>query len=215
MSKDWLKWHSYYDKPDSSLINRLDVVQRDLRRALQEAPPDCDGVLRLISMCAGEGRDVLPVLGERHTRRVSAFLIELDPVLSQRARSAAADLGLSGVQVRTADAGATDTYHDLPLAHVLMVCSVFGNISPADMRQTIATLPTLLEPGAIVIWTRSGRTGHDPSLEVRSCFLSNDFTEISFTPTVDDTFRIGMHRFDKRPADAHIAQPGTRMFAFA
>jgi hypothetical protein len=55
-------------------------------------------------MCAGEGRDVLPVLVERHShRRVSALLAELDPVLSQRTRSKAADLGFSRVEVKIAD----------------------------------------------------------------------------------------------------------------
>ena len=160
MNKDWLEWHSHYDNPNSSLIHRLNAVQRDLRRALQEATCGGDGVLRLISMCAGEGRDVLPVLAEHHRRQVSALLIELDPVLAGRARSAAADLGLSGVEVRTADAGMTDTYRNVPPAHLLMVCSVFGNISAADMRKT-APCCQLPGTGRHCAWTRSGRTGHD------------------------------------------------------
>lgn len=215
MSKDWLEWHSYYDDPDSSVSRRLAVVQRDLRRALAEAPDGEDGVLRLVSMCAGEGRDVLPVLAERRgVRPVSALLIEFDPVVSQRARAAADDSGLSGVEVRVADAGMTDTYLDLPPAHVLLVCSVFGNISYSDMRRTVATLPALLADGGLVIWTRAGRTGHDPSLQVQACFLDHGFTEISFTATSDDAFRIGMHRVRGGPDDVRRPQPGRRMFSF-
>lgn len=216
MAKDWLEWHRHYDTPNSSIALRLAVVQRDLRRALAEAPRGEDGIINLISMCAGEGRDVLPVLAEQDGGRgVKAILVEFDAIMSQRARTAAADLGLSGVEVKTADAGTTDTYRDLPPAQVLTVCSVFGNIPEADMRRTVATLPALLAPDGIVIWTRAGRTGHDPSLEVRRVFLNHGFAEMSYTSTTDDTFRIGMYRLTDRPADARLPQQGTRMFAFA
>ncbi|MFB9848794.1 SAM-dependent methyltransferase, partial [Micromonospora andamanensis] len=90
MTKDWLRWHQDYDSPNSSLARRLRVVQHDLRRALTESPHDEHGARRLISICAGDGRDVLPVLAEHDGgRTVEALLIERDPALSQRARTAA------------------------------------------------------------------------------------------------------------------------------
>lgn len=213
MAKDWLEWHHHYDTPNSSIALRLADVQRDLRRALAEAPRGEDGIIYLISMCAGEGRDVLPVLAEENEggRRVKAILVEFDEIMSQRARTAVADLGLSGVEVKTADAGTTETYRDLPLAQILLVCSVFGNITVADMRRTVATLPALLAIDGIVLWTRAG---HDPSLEVRRVFLDHGFTEMSFTSTADDMFRVGMHRLADRPADLRPPQLGTRMFSF-
>jgi hypothetical protein len=216
VSKDWLEWHGHYDTPNSSLAHRLAVVHRDLRRALAEAPCGEDGVVSLISICAGEGRDVLPVLAEQDSRqRVRALLVELDPIVSQRARTAVASLGLSGVEVRIADAGTTDAYLDVQPAGVLLACGVFGNITVTDMRRTIATLPALLAVGGIVIWTRATRrTRLDPSLEVRNCFLDHGFAEMSFTHTADDTFRIGMHRLAHRPAAVRRPQPGTRMFTF-
>jgi hypothetical protein len=215
MAKAWLDWHRHYDNPNSSIALRLTVVQRDLRRALVEAPCDEDGIVHLICMCAGEGRDVLPVLAEQNGgRRVKAILVEFDEIMAQRARIEVANLGLSEVEVKTADAGTTDTYLDLPPAQILLVCSVFGNITVEDMRRTIATLPALLAIDGIVIWTRAGRTGHDPSLEVRRCFLDNGFTEISFTSTADDMFRVGMHRLADRPSDLRLQQHGTRMFTF-
>ena len=57
MPKDWRDWHRHYDNPNSSIALRLEVVQRDLRRALAESPKG-DGITQLITMCAGEGRDV-------------------------------------------------------------------------------------------------------------------------------------------------------------
>ncbi|WP_329100958.1 class I SAM-dependent methyltransferase [Micromonospora sp. NBC_01699] len=215
MTRDWQKWHDEYDEPNSPLAHRLRVVRRDLRRALAEAPCGTDGVQQVVSICAGEGRDVLPVLAEQDEhRRVRVLLVELDPVLAQRARTTAADLGLSGVEVRVADAGAVDTYLDVPPAHLLLACGVFGNISAADTRQTVATLPALLAPGAIVIWTRAGRDGgDDPSQQVRADFRDHGFTELSFTSATESRFRVGMNKLDT-PAATRAPQAGTRMFTF-
>jgi hypothetical protein len=216
VTKDWRQWHRGYDASNSSLARRLRVVQRDLHRALAEAPCGEDGLRRLISMCAGDGRDVLPVLAHHDSgRAVEALLIELDPTLSQHARMTAADLGLPRVEVQTADAGATDTYLGLPPAHLVLACGVFGNITFNDVRRTIATLPALLVADGIVIWTR-GRTddGHDPSLDVRNCLSEHGFSEMSFTSPADARFRVGMHRLAARPADVSSLPPATRMFSF-
>jgi len=212
MPKDWRDWHQHYDNPNSSISLRLALVQRDLRRALAEAPNDENGMVNLITMCAGEGRDVLPVLAQENSGRpVRAILVEYDEALAERARTAVRDLHLSDVEVRTADAGTTDTYRDLPGAQILTVCSVFGNIPVTDMRRTVATLPAFLANDGIVIWTRAG---HDQSLEVRKVFLDHGFSEISFTNTTDNKFWVGMHRLADRPTPKRAPQPGTRMFSF-
>ncbi|MFC4109257.1 class I SAM-dependent methyltransferase [Micromonospora zhanjiangensis] len=216
MTKDWLRWHQDYESPHSSLARRLHVVQHELRWALTEGPHDAHDVRRLISMCAGDGRDVLPVLAEHDGgRSVQALLIEVDPTLSQRARMAAATLGLPGVEVRTADAGATDTYSGVHPAHVVLACGVFGNITFDDVRRTIAMLRALLLADGIVIWTR-GRTddGRDPSHDVRTCFAEHGFSEMSFTSPADAKFRVGMHRLTAQPVPVPPVPPGTRMFSF-
>jgi hypothetical protein len=215
MIRDWLRWHEDYDSAGSSLARRLAVVQGHLERALTEAPAEPDGRRQLISMCAGDGRDVLPVLA-RHPagRTVRALLAELDPELSRRARTAAAELGLPGVEVLTGDAGLTAAYRDATPAHVLLACGVFGNISVDDLRRTIAALPSLLVPGAMVIWTR-GRGGHatDPSVEVAAHFADHGFEEIAFTRPPDARFRVGMHRLGTAAPTAR--QPtADRLFTF-
>lgn len=211
MPKDWRDWHQHYDNPSSSISLRLELVQNDLRRALAEAPHDENGVVNLITMCAGEGRDVLPVLASENSRPVKATLVEYDQTLADRARAAVENLQLSDVEVKTADAGTVDTYRDLPPAQILTVCSVFGNIPVEDMQRTVATLPDLLANDGIVIWTRAGR---NQSLEVRNVFLDHGFTEMSFTNTNDEMFWVGMHRLAGKPAQLHAPQPGTRMFSF-
>lgn len=216
MTKDWRQWHRAYDDPNSSLARRLQVVQRDLRRALTQAPRGEDGVRRMISICAGDGRDVLPVLAQHDSgRAVEALLIELDPTLSQHARMTATNFGLPRVEVRTADAGATDTYLGIAPAHVVLACGVFGNITFNDVRRTIAALHALLVADGIVIWTR-GRAddGRDPSLEVRTRFSEHGFSEMSFTSPADARFRVGMHRLAARPADVSPLRPATRIFSF-
>jgi hypothetical protein len=82
----WQAWHEEYDKADSPLRLRLDLVRRRLGEALDRAPA---GPVRLISLCAGQGRDVIGVL-PAHPRRddVSARLVELDPVLAAEGRAA-------------------------------------------------------------------------------------------------------------------------------
>jgi hypothetical protein len=63
--RDWLEWHRDYDDPGSLLSRRLELVQGYLRAELDRAPA---GGVRLISLCAGQGRDVIGVLAG-HPRR--------------------------------------------------------------------------------------------------------------------------------------------------
>ena len=62
---DWHEWHDAYDTPDSYLGRRLALVQSRVRLALDDAPP---GPLTAVSVCAGQGRDLIGVLAE-HPRR--------------------------------------------------------------------------------------------------------------------------------------------------
>lgn len=63
--RDWHEWHRAYDEPGSPLTIRLALVQRRIRDALDAAPP---GPIRVVSACAGQGRDLLDVLVD-HPRR--------------------------------------------------------------------------------------------------------------------------------------------------
>jgi hypothetical protein len=214
MTRDWLEWHEQYDAPGSALARRLEVVREELRRALATAPADPDGTRRLISMCAGAGRDVLPVLaGHPAGAAVRALLVELDPTLSHRARDTAVHLGLTAVSVRTADAGTLDPYRGFVPAHVLLACGVFGNVPVADAERTIAAMPALLADGGVVIWTRGQfDDGPDPSLHLRDRFRDSGFTEVSFVRPDDAHFRVGVHRLGSRPETA--APPDARLFSF-
>lgn len=200
MAGDWHTWHEEYGDPHSSLSRRRAVVQQELGRALDQLA--AQGVERpsVISMCAGDGGDVLPVLAADHRTAVTT-LVELDPDLAARARTDAADRGL-GVDVRTADAGDLISYRGCSSAQVLLACGVFGNISDADTVRTIAALPTLLAERGVVVWTRGhrGRVDDDPSEWVRTLFTDHGFDEVAFVRPEDASYRIGVARLRTAPA---------------
>lgn len=79
-----MAWHELYDDPSSVLSARLRLVRAQLSDALDHAPA---GPVRLLSLCAGQGRDVIGVLSA-HPRRddVSAVLIEADPENAETTR---------------------------------------------------------------------------------------------------------------------------------
>lgn len=214
VSTDWNEWHVAYDDPQSSLSRRLGVVRQQLATIVDAREP---GPVYLLSLCAGDGRDVLPVLACRRTQ-VSAVLVEIDPTLSSLARRTARRSGLPSVEVRTADAGKVDTYSGVPPADVLLACGVFGNITDADVRCTVQALPQLLAPDATVIWTRGNRNDGDPTTDdgdpadmVRSVFAEYGFDEEVFVRPDHARFRVGVHRFTGKPQPR--ARGGT-MFTF-
>src|SRR6476646_7336663 len=105
--RDWAEWHRAYDDPESRLSRRLRVVQRRLGEALDAR----SGPIRMVGMCSGEGRDVIPVLAA-HPRRaeITARLVELDPRNAEVANRASFAAKLDGVEMTVGDAALTDSY---------------------------------------------------------------------------------------------------------
>ncbi|MGH3643954.1 MAG: SAM-dependent methyltransferase [Mycobacterium sp.] len=190
--RDWKSWHQGYADSDSDLSRRLVHVQRRLTDALFVAPP---GPIRLISLCAGEGRDVLGVL-PNHPRRddVTARLVELDRDIAASARSTAEALGLDRVEVVAGNAGLSSVYAGLAPADVVLACGIFGNVSEGDIRATIRGLPQLCRPGATVLWTRH-RGAPDLTPQIRSWFGEAEFDEVGFDYEDGRRFSVGTQVF--------------------
>jgi hypothetical protein len=205
---DWTEWHKPYDDPDSRLARRLAVVQEQLRRALDERT----GPVRLISMCAGEGRDVIPVLGA-HARRddVNALLVELDQRNAAAAEQSAHDAGLTGVRVLCADAALTDNYADAVPADIVLACGIFGNITDADIERTVRCLPQLCAKGATVLWTRGRWKDNDPTPQIRRWFEEAGFEELTFHGPEGETYSVGANRLVAEPPPL---EPGLTLFKF-
>jgi hypothetical protein len=191
--RDWAEWHQGYDDPRSSLSERLALVRLHLSAALDAAPP---GPVRLLSLCAGQGRDVLGVL-PGHPRRgdVQAVLVESDPRITAVARDHAAAANLtSAVDVREADAGLPAAYSDVLPVDVLLLCGIFGNVSNEDIRRTALAAASLGKTGTTVIWTRHRRPP-DLTPKIRSWFAEAGFGEIAFeTPDNATLTGVGVHR---------------------
>ena len=153
--RDYVAWHDDYDRPGSRLPLRLLVVRELLAAALDELP---DGPLRVISMCAGQGHDVVAVARRhRRGRDVVGRLVENDPHNAAVARAAIAAAGLGGLEVVEGDAGSSDAYAGACPADIVLICGVLGNIVDAEIEATLRFLPRLCAPGAHVVWTRDPR----------------------------------------------------------
>jgi hypothetical protein len=205
--RDWYAWHDAYNDPGSGLSRRLGWVRDRIRAALDSAPP---GPFRAISMCAGQGRDLIGALAG-HPRRddVTARLVELDPRNTRVARRLAAEANLAGVQIATADAALTSAYADLVPANLVLACGLFGNMTNDSVERTIAFCTQLCATGGTVVWTRSRR---EPDLVPQVCawFEQRGFDRLWLSdPGYDQC--VGAHRFTATPAPL---EENTRMFAF-
>lgn len=208
---DWVAWHQPYADPESSLSRRRRVVQQHVRDWLAVQPAGHGA--RVVSACAGDGRDVLDVLRDTGARDLEVLLVETDERLAAEATTFAARHGLGGVTVRVEDAGATTAYRDAVPADLVLFCGVFGNVTDDDVRQCVSALPRLCAPGATVLWTRGrdadgGLTGADSA---RAAFAGAGFAELAFTAPDDAGFGVGAHRLAVDPAPWRAGQ---RLFTF-
>ena len=197
MNTDWSQWHDAYARPGSGLVDRLSVVRAQINRRLDDMAPD---QVRVISACAGDGRDLLGVLaGRPDAERVTALLVEYDRELATRASEAAKAIP-ARVDVKQADAAQSDVYAEAVPADLVLLCGIFGNISDADVRTTVEATPQLCAPGAEVIWTRH-RNDPDLTPSIRGWFAEAGFQEVAFVAPDTDPWSVGVHRLvaDPRP----------------
>ena len=203
-AKDWLEWHAAYDDADAPLHHRLLAVQARIRECLDRRPA---GPIRVVSMCAGEGRDLLEVLAD-HPRGadVQGRLVELNAELAARAAAKAPP----AISVEVADAGSTDAYRGAVPADLVLACGVFGNIADDDVERTVRALPAFCATGASVIWTRHRRPP-DLTVDIRRWFAEAGFEPEAFDAPPAYEWSVGVQRYTGEP----VALPGgRRLFTF-
>lgn len=190
--RDYIAWHDAYRDPSSDLSRRLAVVQEEIRNVLAAKP---DGRLQVISMCAGQGHDLIGVLADDpQADRVRALLVELEPanVAKIREKASAAGLQLDVVQ---GDAADTEIYRQAVPADLVLAVGVFGNITDADIHRVIRALPQFCAPGGAVIWTR-GRHLPDINAEIHAAFDEAGFVPVAFRAPPDAGFQVGVNRYE-------------------
>ncbi|MBW8805344.1 MAG: SAM-dependent methyltransferase [Catenulisporales bacterium] len=208
--RDWKPWFAAYDDPTSALASRLAVVRDGIRRALDEAAP---GPIRVLYPCAGEGRDLVPIVAS-HPRRadVTARLVEFDPDIADVARHAASVAGLSdAVRVVTGDAADLSHYADFGPANLLLLCGIFGNISDADIANTVAHAAALTARGGTAIWTRHRK---EPNLvpAINDWFAEAGFAKLwESDPALPESVYVAGHRQERDPAPL---PGGEKLFTF-
>jgi hypothetical protein len=193
----WVSWHEPYDDPSSPLSRRLRCVQSVISDWLDRRSPN---KTRIVSVCAGQGHDLLDVLsGRADVDGLTARLVELDSVNVQAARERASAVP-DGVQldIVEGDAAHLAAYEDAVPADLVLMCGVFGNISDQDVRRTVGLLPMLCASGATVVWTRH-RNEPDLTPSIREWFGQEGFVENAFVAPVDVKWSVGVHVFGAKP----------------
>lgn len=207
MSTNWWEWHDAYARPGSDLSHRLATVSAQIERRLDATAPD---PVRVVSACAGDGRDLLGVLSRRtDADRVTALLVENDAGLAARAREAA-DALTATVEVRQADAAKSEVYAHAAPADLVLLCGIFGNISDADVRATVEAASQLCAPGAEVVWTRH-RHDADLTPSIRSWFADAGFEEVAFVAPEREHWCVGVHKLVAAPRPLEL---GRHWFTF-
>jgi hypothetical protein len=203
----WVRWHAPYENPTSGLSERLRHVQSAVAEALSGQPP---GPISVISMCAGQGRDVIDVVA-RHERSadVRALLVEQDPALVEFARARAESAGVGDrVSVKEGDASLARHYAAFLPADLVLICGVFGNISPDDVAATVAVMPSFCSEGGSVIWTRHRRPP-DLTPAIRGWFGAAGFSERSFVAPQGFVLAVGRHQLVGAPVATGSAPTGS------
>jgi hypothetical protein len=205
---DWHTWHEGYARRGSTQDRRLRVVRQRVREALDSCPP---GPVRALSVCAGQGLDLIGALAD-HPRRddVTARLVELDARNAEAAAAGARAAGLRGVEVVVGDASLSGHYDDLAPAQLVLICGLFGNITDEDIARTLDRATHLCAPGGTLVWTR-GR--YEPDFVPTICrwLEERGFEEIALTdPAL--RFGVGAHRFHGKPRP--LEGPDLPMFTF-
>lgn len=189
--RDWIKWHEDYEIPGTPLSRRLDVVRSRLHEALDAVGPGP----ALLSLCAGDGRDVISVLRNQPREMKRVVLVELDQTLAESAEQAAYAAGLSFLEVRRRDAGIVSSFIDVLPVDVLMLCGIFGNVEHTRIKDVVDFVPCLVRQGGYVIWTRGG-SEPDRRPEIRRWFTEAGLLEISFAGA-PEPYGVGLCRMTR------------------
>jgi hypothetical protein len=201
--RDWHEWYRMYDDPSSITSRRLAVVREWIRLSVDAMPP---GPVRTVSICAGDGRDLVGALAD-HPRRadVQGLLVEIDPVLAERGRATV----WPGLDYLVGDAALTDNYLGAVPADLVLACGIFGNISDRDIAATVRAMPAFMAPGGHVIWTRHrGEPDLFPTID--DWFADAGFVRI-FVSTPEHPYGVGVHRLVTEPRSL---PKGEHLFTF-
>lgn len=203
------KWNGWPEKAylREGYQQRLTAVQEHLCECLDDAPP---GPIRILSMCAGDGRDVIgAVRSHRRRKDVVAWLVELNSQSVELGKGYSVNAGLErSLQFINGDATSYSTYKSIGAADIVLVCGVWGHVPAHEKSMLVKAISTLCKPGGSVIWTRGTSKGIARVREIESLFATNWWDKGRITYTPDATWAVATYRYcgpsQELPADGQI-----------
>jgi ubiquinone/menaquinone biosynthesis C-methylase UbiE len=207
---NWSGWPELaYQRPNYR--ERLRVVQEQLAECLDQAPHN---PLRLLSICAGDGRDVIGVL-QSHRRRedVEAYLVELNGQSVSEGVKNVRGSGLENVvKFIHADATEYSTYKNLAPCDIVLICGVWGHVTANERANLIHALALFCKPSGKVIWTRKISKGEHMLKVVQSQFDEASWTLVRQSSTSDNKWAVCTYRYH---GPALEVPANGRIFSFA
>jgi hypothetical protein len=184
----WVNWPAMsYQRVGYRL--RLAAVQEHFATCLDVAE---SGAVRVVSLCAGDGRDVMGVLA-KHARceDVEAWLLELDRESVASGIDQREEAGLED-RVTFIHGDATDcaTYRNIVPCDIVLVCGVLGHVRPDERPALVQSLRGFCKPGGKVIWTRGVKRGMARFTEFQKLFEDSAFELVRETFTPDGKWGI-------------------------
>jgi amino acid adenylation domain-containing protein len=192
---EWNEWYKQYDS-FPSLQARLRIVQEQIAAALNECPP---GPVRIVSICAGDGRDLIGAV-QNHPRRndVTALLLDNHAESIARGKAAAEQAGFGRqLQFLEADASLAGNYAGAVPADLVLLSGFLGHLRHEDIPGLIESLPMFCRTGGWTIWNRHlvMHKGREQVPVIRELFRQTRFEEVHFETTAPDGFAVGRSRF--------------------
>jgi hypothetical protein len=192
---DWFEWHKGYRK-SPPLKARLSLVRQQISDCLNACP---SGKIRVVSLCAGDGRDLLGALmNHPRTGDVSARLVELEGRLVECGRAAAEGAGLAEqLEFVEGDATLSSAYEGMVPADLVVACGVFGHVSATETVRLIQNLSFLCKSGGFFIWTRrcNDRESNLHTNTIQNLLAESAFEEVCFEVTPEGKFAVSTYRY--------------------
>jgi hypothetical protein len=186
--------------------DRLAAVQEHLAERLDQAT----GPVRIISLCAGDGRDVIGTLARRaRGENVQAWLVELNRQSVIEGRRRANRVGVADkVVFVNGDATTYATYRSIPPADIMLACGVWGHVPPCQRRNLVHALACLSQTGGAVIWTRGVARGLHRLREIEAHFEAPSWRQLRLSYTPDGKWALNSYRYcgsrQERPISGRI-----------
>jgi len=176
-SDKWTEWHEEaYNDINSLPYQRTEIVKDLINKYLSEI----DKNIVVISIGAGQSRDILPVLiGRKDNDRITTYLIDTDIECLNYAKNYAKDNNIINVHIVDMDGSLVKNYKDIPKADLIIFCGMMTQKNTDEVKNLANNIKLICNEDAQIIWSRHGYDG-DYSTPFRNVFNENSYKELDF-----------------------------------